>query len=493
MNMPDGFKLLGKLAPLWKGRYDPKAFYTFMDIVQYKGSSYMAKKDYPEGTPEDDGKNWILIASKGDKGDGGVTRIRGIAEKDFRDGDVVLSPDDIGLGNVANLDVDGILANITLELLESVLGINIKTLKHKLHHKVDDTTDLVNGIRGMDDPEGEYHQGYYEIGPKSVGLEKVDNLSSDELMQKVRETVTASELGGLTKVDDLGFTGLYASDGDETKTLELIEDIKKLVAFFEDEDENKPQDEIISAAVLIHFLKKYYRHFIERQFLEDFHPLLKIRGEAEKVWQSDKYVVTKRGIGLENVPNVHPDSIGSGFEFSGFCESEGSNPEKLCLVQGQFSLKPGRTIKITFKNTNTTGPIFLNVNRTGRRGVLINGKSINKHNKSSFKKDGTYIFRYEHGSWNLISGSTKIENVHKVTVLKSKWKETINGYIQFIPLPDLYGDEDFLLTSENLSEEERQNYILAGIDGVDQSNRGIHIRAENLPYVDLPMVIKITR
>lgn len=491
MSVPnEGFRLLSKIAPLWKGKYDSKAFYTFMDIVHYNGSSYMAKRDYPEVKPCDDGVNWILIAQKGDKGDGGVTRIKGIAERDFRDGDVVLSPEDIGLGNVQDLDVDGILAHITLELLESVLGV--KDLKHKLKHKVNDYDPIVTGVKGPEDDE--FRRGDVAIDKNFIGLGKVDNLSLDEHLDEVRLQVKASELEGITKVDDLGFTGIYASDGKETVNLELLEDTKLLLDYLKGKAE-LPKDSLFSSEAVANLLRDYYRHWIERKFLEDYHPLLKIRGEAEKdgIWHSDEWTVTRKSIGLDKIPNQHPDTYGAGYQFTGFTATDGNNPIKFCMVQGQFSLQPGRTISITFNHTNTSAPIFLDINRSGKREVRINGEKINRHNKTSFKKDGTYVFQYEHGYWNYVSGSTKLENIHNIRLLKSKWVKTHDGYTQFVPFSGLYGDEDFFITSENFSEVERENFVLAAIEGREQNNRGILLWAETRPGVDLPVEVKITR
>ena len=62
--------ILGKVGFSPKGAYSAEMDYQRLDIVSHEGSSYIVLKDGIKGiTPTDDNVNYMLVASKGDKGD----------------------------------------------------------------------------------------------------------------------------------------------------------------------------------------------------------------------------------------------------------------------------------------------------------------------------------------------------------------------------------------------------------------------------------------
>lgn len=67
-------KNLGKASLTPRGTYDPTASYTRLDIVEHDGSSYIVLKDVVGVTPSD-GDSYMLLASKGNKGD---TPVKGV-------------------------------------------------------------------------------------------------------------------------------------------------------------------------------------------------------------------------------------------------------------------------------------------------------------------------------------------------------------------------------------------------------------------------------
>ena len=68
---------LGRVAIVPRGEWDAVTAYDRLDVVTSDGSSYMAVRDVPAGTPVTDAASWQLVASAGDKGDQGDKGDRG--------------------------------------------------------------------------------------------------------------------------------------------------------------------------------------------------------------------------------------------------------------------------------------------------------------------------------------------------------------------------------------------------------------------------------
>lgn len=477
-NIPVGYRLLAKLAPTWQ-KYESGKSYEYLDAVSYEGSTYLALKNTPIVPPQE-GSDWLLIAAKGDQGKAG------------NDGHTP-TKEEWELDKVENADIETILSHITIELLESLLGV--KDLRSVLSHKLDDTTEIVNGIRGgLDEP---YQHGDVTVDKAFIGLPNVDDLSLLDILKQVREQVRADELGGVQKVEDQGYKAVYTSDGDETTTLEVIDDLKRIIRLFNGEQTNDGPN-LITADTLLAFLCKFYTHYSHEEFIRLYQPLLKIRGEAEikeGVWHSGEWTVTKKSLGLENVPNISPDKVGSGLPFSGVCISDSKETTKIIRADKGFTLQPGRIVNVTFNQTNLAYPLYLQINNTGRRMLKINGELIKKSTAQNFRKGGTYQFIYQDGCWNLVYGSTKVKSEINETLTVDKWQGT-GPYYYSLSITDreLYGDEDYdLFTAKNITEVERQNFMFANIQGYDQSKRGITLRADEKPMCDLPVYIQITR
>lgn len=496
--IPEGFKTLAKLAPIWKGDYDLKEFYLLLDIVFYEGSSFIAIKDYPEGPPKHDKKNWLMVASKGSSAD--VTGVKGQAEREYRIGNVDIHKEDIGLGNVWDLDPWGVLSFLTLEQIEEIL--KVKNLKGILENKIDKGT-VVTGIRGED--ETEFRKGDVVLSKADLGIPKVENYSLEEILSAVRQKVKAIELDGIENYKG-DKTTIYASEEGSGRTLhlELMENGKEFTELFEEAQKLQSEEEldlflkenfnsVVITSSLIKFLEEFYRKWLEVKFLEDFHPLVAIRGSHEEIWQSDRYVVTKQGIGLGNVPNENPDKMGAGYIYNTSTFTHGNEKEKLAVTKNTFILQPERIVTVKFSEDNKTFPLWLNVNQTGRRPITIHDKPVDKYNYRTFKRNGVYTFVYKNGSWNLISSTTKIKNERRVILKKNEWKGEQSPFFYFVEINGLYGDERIEISSTKITEEERASFILAGIEGESQSHKGFTLRAENLPLVDLPIVVEITR
>ena len=68
---------LGRITPTYRGRYETNTSYSELDIVEFNGSSYIARKSVTGMTPGTDDTSWGLIANKGIKGDKGDKGDRG--------------------------------------------------------------------------------------------------------------------------------------------------------------------------------------------------------------------------------------------------------------------------------------------------------------------------------------------------------------------------------------------------------------------------------
>lgn len=62
---------IGKVAPTYRGSYETDTTYNELDVVEFNGSSYIARKSVTGVTPGIDDTSWGLIANKGIKGDEG--------------------------------------------------------------------------------------------------------------------------------------------------------------------------------------------------------------------------------------------------------------------------------------------------------------------------------------------------------------------------------------------------------------------------------------
>lgn len=62
MAVPEGYKSLGTVGIAYKGEYDSGTTYKYLNCVYYKGSTYVALKDSPEGEPQNNDADWRYLA-----------------------------------------------------------------------------------------------------------------------------------------------------------------------------------------------------------------------------------------------------------------------------------------------------------------------------------------------------------------------------------------------------------------------------------------------
>ena len=68
---------LGRITPTYRGRYETNTSYNELDIVEFNGSSYIARKSVTGVTPGTDDASWGLIAKQGPKGTAGEVGPKG--------------------------------------------------------------------------------------------------------------------------------------------------------------------------------------------------------------------------------------------------------------------------------------------------------------------------------------------------------------------------------------------------------------------------------
>lgn len=61
--------VIGKVLPTFTGQYDQEKKYTFLDVVLYKGSSYVCRIDNSGQVPDGSSDSWVLLAKAGESAD----------------------------------------------------------------------------------------------------------------------------------------------------------------------------------------------------------------------------------------------------------------------------------------------------------------------------------------------------------------------------------------------------------------------------------------
>lgn len=174
----------GRIGIRVRGNYDIAANYEFLDVVYYGGASYIAKKDSVGALPEDDSEYWHIFA-RGMDLDSVVAGIKGAAEIEYRQGYVIITPQDIGA-----LPVDGKAASAeTADRLIHALtfaGAESETYDGS----ADKTINIPAPTAVKGEAESEYRTGNVDITKANIGLGKVSNMTPEE----IRGGLTAEEV-----------------------------------------------------------------------------------------------------------------------------------------------------------------------------------------------------------------------------------------------------------------------------------------------------------
>lgn len=105
----------GRIGFVIRDDYDNNVQYDFLDVVYYHGNSYVAKKLTLGNIPNENNEYWHILTA------GGV-RVKGDAESEYRDGDVNITKENIGLANTEDKSSETIRSEITSENVTNALG-----------------------------------------------------------------------------------------------------------------------------------------------------------------------------------------------------------------------------------------------------------------------------------------------------------------------------------------------------------------------------------
>lgn len=102
----------GRIGFVIRGDYDNGEIYEFLDVVYYNKSSYVAKKTTTGNYPEKENEYWQILAEGVETGST-VTGVKGENEEEYRTGDVNITKENIGLGNVSNTSPSNSVINFS--------------------------------------------------------------------------------------------------------------------------------------------------------------------------------------------------------------------------------------------------------------------------------------------------------------------------------------------------------------------------------------------
>lgn len=483
--IPEGFSRVGVVGTYWHAKeWNEEERYYQWNAVPYQGSSWLALKDDPIGPPTNDGENWIVIAKRGDDGEGGVTGLKGEAEgdADFHVGAIIITKAMLGLENVENKSAQAILGELTKDDIESLL--ETPSLKETLEGKAD-ISDLDNLVLlNVTKETLETILGHVDIAAtldgkldrdtakQELALDHVDNLSFEEIKEKLINTsgaegIVPEDIHAVEKFDEAAQNLLYAAKAEtiDTTGIALAETLEQIGEKFNPVEKHQAlpeeyaplNDLVVLLTPLIHLLKGGYYNWLVEEFLADIHPVTGVRGEAEDKFNSGKVTITKESLGLGQVPDQHPDSVGTGFLFSGTCTTPGDVGVKEITVQDDFTLQEGRVVFITFMENNLAPDVQLDINGSGPVPVNIKTFPVKEYNCETFEKFGNYLFQYDGNAWNFVTGSNDIIDVRTVTLEVESWTylEEDGVWMIEIELENLSGNEDLTVdVPTDLPDEE---------------------------------------
>lgn len=174
----------GRIGIRVRGNYDIAANYEFLDVVYYGGASYIAKKDSVGALPEDDSEYWHIFA-RGMDLDSVVAGIKGAAEIEYRQGYVIITPQDIGA-----LPIDGKAASAETadRLIHALTFTGAESGTYD--GSADKTINIPDPTAVKGEAETEYRTGNVDITKGNIGLGKVVNMTPEE----IRAGLTADEV-----------------------------------------------------------------------------------------------------------------------------------------------------------------------------------------------------------------------------------------------------------------------------------------------------------
>ena len=509
MAIPAGFNKLATIGLRWV-EYNPNGTYTLLNCtyVPEEGRSYVALKDSPSLPPSHDNINWSLISDRGRDGAGGVTEI--IIDGQSYRGSVELAAHTFGLENLVHESPESILAHLTIREIEFLLGIenvadeiharltraeyieHMRLLQDVLDSKADDN-NVVHGIRfEVGEELSDLNQDEVVISARNLGLDKVENVSPEELVDKVRDEVVPDDIGAVPTVESDHLI-VYGADGSGNRTMDAadhdtISDLYLQIqdAVYNEEEEKIPDilsdhaDDVPTLGALLDFLRNEHEAWTLHHVLTDLHPVLGIKyGDGfYKSGYVDITDVINEGLKLESTV------------YYAHCDTAGDVPIKKIAFDEGLELRDGVLIYVSFEETHTASVLYFDVNELGEYPVRIGNQTVDRTTRKTFQKDGCYVFMFSDDSWNFVTGTNDVVRAMEITITPEEWKGESAPYSCFFPVDEKYQDYNISFeTSLDVSEEITSEYDRIGLSGRQIFN-GILLQTELKPTMDLPAVLK---
>lgn len=381
----------------------------------------------------------------------------------------------------------------------------------------------VTGIKG--EAEDDYQTGDYEITKKSIGLEKVENKSIDEIKESLtkedvglskvenksvkeiidqaRESLDCSDINAVEKAKEPERIKVYAADKEtaDTLLLDIFTDEQALSDVFDkltlagmsefNEILGSLSDEFLITGPVLKLLLNHYKEWLEIQILKDLHPVIGIKAANDTVYKTGYVEITKESLGITESGAI--DDTGCGVPYYAECSSESTAADKELSID-DFILRAGRLLYVKFNNLNSASNITFSVNSGESYPVKIRGYYVDRNTASTFRSNGEYLFRFDGESWNYISGSNDVIDMRYVTFDQTEWSGTEAPFNLFVPLDNITGQEEFDVRFDLTgTTEQKTEFAMCGIDATTtQTSEGILLQALKKPSMDLPALIFIS-
>lgn len=373
MNEPfDEFQFVGLVGFRERGAYDSLESYRKFDFVTYEGSTWLARLDDPDKRPGTDTEQWACMALGYPIEELLVTGVKGDAEPEYRYGNINITKEDIGLGNVDNISLaDG-----------SVTSISYNGQEQQFRGDVD--LPIVNGI-------------IYNGKPVETGVVRVNSISgiaingtSVQTGVIITDIVTGLTINGERHIGETELNvveGLKINGSKQAQTGEIELNIVNSIAL-----NGKPAKSGDLALDVIEGIQ--------------------INGED---------VLVEDGIARISI-ETHATSLYA------ICSSSGNDPIKHVDIPEDKHFSQSSVLSILFQETNTAADIMLQINEEESVPLLIRGKPFSQSMARSFQKGGVYSFIYDGESWHYLDGSNEIHSTHDITMALEDWVPSTNEF-----------------------------------------------------------------
>jgi len=288
-----------------------------------------------------------------------VTGVKGAAETLYRQGNVNLTPTDIGLGNVPNVTTNNqsptFLQSATRENIAS--GNKLSVIFGKImkwfadlkavafsgsYEDLSNKPEIPEAVAVKGNAETVYRTGEVNLTPANIGLDKVNNTADLSKVVLGVKTQAAS--------DDVNRRVYFANTSSSDTTATFV---------YDDDFKYNPSTNVLTVG--------------------------SITGSSAK-WTTAR-----------NINGMFVDGYANRVNY-GTCSTTAATAAKTVACTG-FALITGAEITVKFTVTNTAANPTLNVNGTGAKPIYYRGAAISA---GYLAANRTYAFRYNGTQWEMV-------------------------------------------------------------------------------------------